>query len=160
MRLHIDRFTWIVIAVVVALVVGAVLTVNFTSRTAGAPSAYMEENVPEAPVYNAILAVQNGDLVRARAEHTQQVLDKFEKDKFDPIAGYATNYMNDNAARRVRVISVQDGTADSGEAFVTIVEDNFAGGGLFGPNTWSNQRIIRVAMENGEWKVDDTTLFY
>ncbi len=50
--LKLDRFTLIVIGVVVALIVAAIITVN---RTSGSQSqaAYLTEDSPAAAVYNA-----------------------------------------------------------------------------------------------------------
>lgn len=159
MRLHFDRFTWIVVAIVLLLVVGAVLTVNLTNRSAEQPAAYMEENIPEAPVFNAMLAIQNGDVARARAELTQKVLDEYKKDPFDRIASSVSTYGGNAPSRRVRVLEVNVDESDPESGYVTIAEDYLSGGDLFGPSTWSNQRAIRVAVEEGEWKVDDLSLF-
>lgn len=158
MRLRIDTFTWVVIAVVLLLVGAAVVSVNLMGNRTNAPAAYMTDDSPAAPVYNAILAVQEGDLARARAQFAQEALAQNEKNGYDPIANAATQYQNNNSGRRVRIVEVKGETES--EAYVTIAEDNFAGGGLFGRSTFTNERVIRVVREEGAWKVADPQLFY
>lgn len=177
MRLKFDVFTWIVLAAVVLLVVAAVVTVNLTGGQSLGATAYMTEDSPEAPVFNAILAVQQGDLARARTEFTVAALAENEKRGYDPIANAASYYGNDPSSRRIRIVKVNPGSdsaaasvagpgtettprSPADTAYVTIAEDNFSGGGLFGRTTYSNERVIRVAREEGRWKVDDPNLFY
>lgn len=162
MRLKIDAFTWVVIAIVVALIVAAVLTVNLTDgSTSQAPA--LAPDSPAAPVVAAILAVQEGDVATARAQYTEDVLAQYEKNGYDPVANAATFAANDQSSRRMRIVEVSSPETDAdGEevAYVTIAEDNFSGGGLFGRSTWSNQRVLRVERVDGVWKVDDPNLFY
>lgn len=158
MRLRFDTFTWIVVALVLLLVVAAVVTVNLTAGQADSPTAYRTDDSPDTPVYNAIVAVQQGDMARARAQFTQEALDQYEKGGYDPIANAVNNYANDSSRRRTRIVEVSGETGD--EASVTIAEDNFGGGGLFGRSTYTNQRIIRVVREDGRWKIADTNLIY
>ena len=61
MHLRIDRFTWIVIGVVLLLVVAAVVTVNLTGGKTESPANYRTDDSPDTPVYNAIVAVQAGE---------------------------------------------------------------------------------------------------
>ena len=158
MRLRIDRFTWIVIGVVLLLVVAAVVTVNLTGGKTENPANYRTDDSPDTPVYNAIVAVQAGDVARARAEFTASALAEFKKNSYDPVANAANNYANNGSVRRTRIIEV--GAVVGDEASVTIAEDNFGGGDLFDRSTYTNQRIIRVVREDGRWKVADTSLFY
>jgi hypothetical protein len=158
MRLKFDAFTWVVIAVVVALVAAAVVTVNAGSPFGSGELDYMEENTPAAPVYNAYIAVQRGDAAEARAQFTDAALAEHDKRGYDPIAQNISFYANDQGSRRVRIVQVQEENPD--EALVTVVEDTYSGGGLFGRSTWSNQRVIRVARVDGVWKIDDPNMFY
>jgi hypothetical protein len=143
MRLRIDTFTWIIIALVLLLVVAAV---------------YLTDDSPSTPVYNALVAVQQGDVARARSEFTQEALDQYEKGGYDPIANAASNYANNYASTRTRIVEITGETAD--EASVTIAEDNFGGGDLFERSTYTNQRVIRVVREDGRWKIANNNLFY
>lgn len=166
MRLKIDLFTWAVIAIVIALVVAAVITVNVTNGAARTQTAQVAADSPAAPIVGAILALQQGDEVAARAFFTQETLDKYEEQGYDPIANSANFSTVDQAARRVRIVEISAPEADAagvagGEvAYVTIAEDNFGGGGLFGQSTWTNQRNIRVRRVDDVWKVDDTNFVY
>lgn len=158
MRLRFDTFTWIIVALVLLLVVAAVVTVNLTSGQADAPLAYRTDDSPSTPVYNAIVAVQAGDVVRARSEFTEEALDRYEKGGYDPIANAASNFANNYAGQRTRIVEVSGETGD--EASVTIAEDSFGGGDLFGRSTYTNQRVIRVVREDGRWKIANNNLFY
>ena len=158
MRLRIDTFTWIIIALVLLLVVAAVVTVNLTSGQPDGPAAYLTDDSPSTPVYNALVAVQQGDVARARSEFTQEALDQYEKGGYDPIANAASNFANNYAGHRTRILEITGETAD--EASVTIAEDNFGGGDLFERSTYTNQRVIRVVREDGRWKIANNNLFY
>jgi hypothetical protein len=157
MRIKMDRFTWIVIAVVAVLVIVAAVTVATSDDSALDAAASQEVTGPAAPVFNAIVAVQKGEIALARAQFTEEALAAHKKQGYDPIANAATYYGNDAGARRVRIANVSE---EVDVAYVTIVEDTFSGGGLFGRSTWSNQRVIRVERVDGEWKIDDPNLFY
>lgn len=158
MRVKFDAFTWVVIAVVAALVVAAVVTVNTGSRFGAGEPEYMNENTPAAPVYNAYIAVQRGDAAKARAQFTGDALAEHDKQGYDPIAQNISFYANDQGSRRVRIVQVQEQSPD--EALVTVVEDTYSGGGLFGRSSWSNQRVIRVVRADGVWKIADPNMFY
>jgi hypothetical protein len=158
MRLRIDTFTWIVIGAVLLLVVAAVVTVNLTGGEPETPATYRSDDSPATPVYNALVAVQQGDIARARAQFTDEALDQYGDSGYDPVANAVNNYLNDQSGRRTRIIEVSDPTGD--EASVTIAEDNFGGGGLFGRSTYTNQRIVRVVREDGVWKIAENNLFY
>ncbi len=158
MRLRFDTFTWIIVALVLLLVAAAVVTVNLTGGQAENPVAYRTDDSPSTPVYNAIVAVQAGDVARARAEFTQEALDQYEKGGYDPIANAASNFANNYAGQRTRIVEVSGETGD--EASVTIAEDNFGGGDLFERSTYTNQRVIRVVREDGRWKIANNNLFY
>ncbi|MGL4651772.1 MAG: hypothetical protein ACRC1H_20355 [Caldilineaceae bacterium] len=163
MRLKIDAFTWAVIAIVVLLVAAAVLTVNLADGSTADQRIQLPADSPGAPVVAALLAVQDGDVATARAQFTDEVLEQYKKNGYDPIANAASFAANDQSSRRMRIVEVSQPQADQEAAevaFVTIAEDNFSGGGLFGRSTWSNQRVLRVVRVDGDWKIDDTNLFY
>lgn len=174
MRMKFDLFTWVVVGIVAVLVIGAVVTVNVSDSRAESV-AYLSGDSPSAPVYNAILAAQRGEIAKAREQFSQGVLDGYAAQPgYDPIANAVASFANDQNARRIRILKVETvapsevvtdsmtaTVAPTGEqAWVTIAEDYFYSGGLLSRNTWSNQRIIRVVNDNGTWKVDDSNLFY
>ncbi len=174
MRMKFDLFTWVVIGIVAVLVIGAVVTVNVSGSRADSV-AYLSADSPSAPVFNAIVAAQRGEIVMAREQFSQAVLDSYASQPgYDPIANAVATFANDQNARRIRILRVDTVTpsgvvtdsvtatapASGEQAWVTIAEDYFYSGGLLSRNTWSNQRIIRVVNDNGTWKVDDTNLFY
>lgn len=172
MRSKLDAFTWIVIGVVAILIAGALITVSVSAKHNDAV-AYLSGSGPADPVYNAVLAAQRGEIATARQQFSQEVLDSYEEQGYDPITNAAASFANDQNARRIRIIKVEnvapegvvndsslviDTTAQ--QAFVTIAEDYFYSGGLLSRNTYSNQRIIRVVNENDHWKIADGNLFY
>lgn len=158
MRLSLDRFTWTVIGVVILLVLLAVVTVNISGREPSVEAAYLTEDAPSTPVFNAIIAVQQGDAAKARAQFSDEALKEIDKQGYDPIANSATYFSGESGARRFRIVKVNQEQDD--EAYVTLAEDNYSSGGLFDRSTYTNERIIRVVREDGVWKVASTNLFY
>lgn len=152
---RLDAFTWIVILVVLGLIVAAVITVNRAGDATSQAAAYRSDDDPAAPVYNLYLALQRGDAATARAQFTQAALDEFAKRGYDPIQGNISYYTNDAASRRIRIVATSEETP--GIVLVTVVEDNYSGGGLFESSTWSNRRVVRVTKEEGVWKIDDAS---
>lgn len=153
-----DAFTWIVILVVVALVVAAVFAVNFGGDTESTTASYRSDDDPATPVYNLYLALQRGDATAARAQFTQSALDEFASRGYDPIQSNLSYYTSGAASRRIRITAVNKETQQ--EALVTVVEDNYGGGGLFESSTWSNRRVVRVVREEEGWKIDDASALY
>jgi hypothetical protein len=157
MNLRIDRFTWIVIGIVVALLVAAVVTVNRNAQPEP-PAEYRTDDSPETPVYNAFLALRRGDIATARAQYSQRILEQ-HKDDYDPFVG--RGYVDEQMARRLRILSTEIDSQDPNKALVTIVIDSYYPGGLFsGSNTSSMRRTLQVIREDGQWKLDTDEYFY
>ena len=157
MKLRFDKFTLVVLAVVGLLLVAAVVTV---SRTKGpAEQTYRTEDQPETPVVNAFLALQKGDLAKAREQYTQAVLDRVEKDPaYGPLRGQA--YYGD-ASRRLRVTETRIDPDDPNRAYVTAAVDNYSTGGLFNSgSTYTSERVVEVVREDGAWKINVEEYFY
>src|SRR3712207_6432096 len=128
MNLRIDRFTWIVILVIVALLVAAVVTVNRGSQPAQLEE-YRTADEPTTPVYNAFLALQRGDVATARAQYSKRILDEHRQNNYDPFTG--RGYLNDRTSRRLRIVETNVDTDDPNQALVTIVVDTYYPSGLF-----------------------------
>jgi hypothetical protein len=159
MSLRIDRFTWIVILVVLALLVAAIVTVSRQGQTAGAPLEYRTEDAPETPVYNAFVAVQRGDIATARAQYSQRILAEQAKNNYDPFSG--RGYIDERNARRLRIVETAPNAQNPDAALVTIVIDSYYPGGLFGGGSTSSQRrALQVIREDGQWKIDTDEYFY
>jgi hypothetical protein len=157
MNLRIDRFTWVVIAVVVALLVAAIITVN-RNAPPDAPAEYRTDDSPETPVFNAFLALQRGDIGTAREQYSERILNDHEEN-YDPFVG--RGYVNDSSARRLRVLSTEIDSEDADKALVIIAIDSYYPGGLFGGNNTSTmQRTLQVIREDGQWKLDTDEYFY
>jgi len=158
-KLRIDRFTIIILAVVAALIVAAVFTIN---RNGGmeAQESYRTEDAPETPVYNAFLALKNGDLATARAQYSQQVLEEASSDKgYGPLRGEAYGY--GDTARRLRVTDVKIDPQDADRAYVTAAIDTYSTGGIFNSgSTWTSERTVEVIREDGAWKINAQEYFY
>jgi hypothetical protein len=157
MSLRIDRFTWIVILIVVALLVAAVVTVSRRGQEPTAPPAYRSDDAADTPVYNAFVAIQRGDFATARAQYSKRVLES-QKDNYDPFSG--RGYVDERGSRRLRIIETQIDPNDPNKATVTIVIDSYYPGGLFGGgNTSSMRRTVQVVREDGKWKLDTDEYF-
>lgn len=157
MKLRLDKFTIIVIAVVAVLLVVAVVTVN--RGTGRGTEEYRTEDAPTTPVVNAFLALQNGDLAMARRQYSEQILKDSDSDKgYGPLRGEP--YYGDTA-RRLRLLTTKVDTSDSNRAYVTVALDNYSTEGPFNSgSTWTNERVIEVVREDGAWKINAQEYFY
>ncbi|HMN31247.1 MAG TPA: hypothetical protein PKE45_24055 [Caldilineaceae bacterium] len=159
MSLRIDRFTWIVIIVVLALLVAAVVTVSRRGQAPAAPLEYRTADAPETPIYNAFIAMQRGDISTAREQYSKRILDELKRSNYDPFSG--RGYVDQQNARRLRIVDTQIDPNNPDNAVVTIVVDSYYPGGLFGGgNTSSQRRAIQVVREDGKWKIDTDEYFY
>jgi hypothetical protein len=157
-KLRLDKFTLVVLAVVGLLLVAAVVTVN----RAGAPAEqdYRTDDSPETPVVNAFLALQAGDLAVARRQYSQAVLQRADEDKaYGPLSGQT--YYGGEAARRLRLVETRPDPDDANRAYVTAAVDNYSTGGIFNSgSTWTTERVIEVVREDGAWKINVEEFFY
>ena len=158
--MKLDKFTWIVIVVVAALVAAAVVTVNLTGGTGTEVQEYLPLDTPEAPVYNAFLAFQRGDVTTARAQYNPAMLEDVKKDQggYDPLLNRG-NMMNTN--QRLRVTKTEIAPDDANRAMVSAVIDTFNQGGPFGSSsTWSRDLIVEVIKTEDGWKLNSQEFFY
>ncbi len=159
MKLRIDRFTIIILAVVAVLIGAAVFTIN---RNGGmeAQESYRTEDAPETPVFNAFLALKNGDLATARAQYSQKVLEEASSDKgYGPFRGETYGY--GDTARRLRVTDVKVDPQDPDRAYVSAAIDTYSTGGIFNSgSTWTSERTVEVIREDGAWKINAQEYFY
>ena len=156
--MKLDKFTWAVIGVVVLLVVAAVVTVNMTGGAGVQAQEYMAPDTPEAPVFNAFLALQRGDLTTARSQYSQEVLDGFAKDGYDQLSGRSNS---SNNSQRLRITKSEIVTDDPDRALVSYVIDNYNQGGPFGSgSTWTREGIIEVVHEEDGWKINTQEFFW
>ena len=157
--MKLDKFTWAVIGVVVLLLVVAVVTVNMTGGAGVQSQEYLPLDTPEAPVYNAFLAFQRGDLTKAREQYSEQALEEAGADSsYDPFANRTTST---TSSQRLRILSTEAVPDDPDRALVTFVQDNYTQGGLFGSgSTWSRDGTVEVVREDGEWKINTQELFW
>lgn len=161
MQLRLDRFTIVVLVVVGALLAAAIFTISRTNNS-GAPTAYVTADAADTPVINAFLALQNGDIPKARAQYSAEVLarvDSTESGSYGPLRGQPYGYSDTN--RRARVLKVQIDDDDPARAYVTVAIDTYSSGGLFDSgSTWSSERVIEVVREEGVWKLNSEEYFY
>lgn len=157
--MKLDKFTWAVIAVVLLLVVAAVVTVNRTGGAGTETGEYLAPDSPEAPVYNAFLALQRGDLTRAREQYSQQVLDEVGKDgNYDP---FSDRTRSSTTSQRLRILKTDLIPDDPDRALVTFVQDTYNQGGPFNSgSTWSREGTVEVVREQGGWKINAQELFW
>jgi hypothetical protein len=157
--MKLDKFTWAVIGVVVALLVVAVVTVNVTGGAGVESQEYVALDTPDAPVYNAFLALQRGDLTKAREQYSQEILDDFASDpSYDQLAGRVTST---NSSQRLRIIRTELVPDDPDRALVTFVQDTYYQGGPFGAgSTSSREGTVEVVREEDGWKLNAQELFW
>ncbi len=155
MGLKADRFIWIVVVVVAALLIAAIVSVNLADGRES--PAYLEENTPAAPVYNAFLALQQGDVTRARSYYSEDVFTKTEgAPPLPPLESYPSR-----TARRLRITDVQVDESNPDRALVTFTLDTYRNTGPFGSgSTDSYERTVEVVREDGVWKLSAYELFY
>ena len=161
MGLKIDKFTWAVIGIVLLLVIAAVVTVSLNRSRSATPEqpTYLTEDSPTTPVHNAFVALQQGDIAKARLQYSARILKDVEDNKV-----YAPfnqgNYGNDRTARRLRILESKVDPNDPKRATVTVAIDQYSSGGLFGgSNTYSTQRFVEVIREENRWKIDTAEFF-
>jgi hypothetical protein len=157
-KLRLDKFTLVVLAIVGLLLVAAVLTVN-RGNTSPEQQAYRTDDTPETAVVNAFLALQQGDLAKARQQYSQAVLGQVEKDPgYGPLRGQA--YYSE-PSRRLRVTETRLDPDDPNRAYVTAAVDNYSTGGLFSSgSTYTSERVVEVVREDGAWKINVEEYFY
>jgi hypothetical protein len=157
--MKLDKFTWAVIGVVVVLLVAAVVTVNMTGGAGVQAQEYMAPDTPEAPVFNAFLALQRGDLTKARAQYSEQVWDEINKDgSYDPLAGRSSP---NNNSQRLRITGTELIEDDPDRALVSFVQDTYNRGGLFGSgSSWSREGTVEVVHEEDGWKLNAQEFFW
>jgi hypothetical protein len=157
MGLRFDKFTWVVIGVVGLLLVAALLMA--TLRNEPGQVAYQTEDAPATPVYNVFVALRKGDLVTARQQYSQRVLDEQKKNNYDPLS--SRGYSDDRTARRLRILTTAIDASDPNKATVEFAVDTYYAGGLFrGGDTASYRRTVAVVREEGRWKLDTDEYFF
>ena len=157
MGLKVDKFTWAIIALVALLLIAAVVSVNMADGNAGEEAAYIDDDTPAAPVYNAFLALQEGDLSKARSYYSTRITDEFKASPgYPPFDSYSGQQ-----ARRLRITDVHVNEADPDQASVTFIVDTYHDSGLFGSgSSYSYERTVDVVREDGAWKLNASEFFY
>lgn len=157
--MKLDKFTWGVIGIVVLLLAAAVITVNVTGGEGIEAQQYLANDQPEAPVYNAFLALQRGDITKAREQYSKAMLAEFSKDgNYDPLVGRVGNQ---SGSRRMRILKAQVVEDDPNRALVTYALDSYYGGGFLGSgSTSSYESTIEVILEDGAWKMNTQDVFW
>jgi len=163
MNLKMDKFTWTVIAIIGLLLIAAVVGVNLSGGREGDQTAYLDEDTPAAPVYNAFLALQKGDLSKARSYYAAGILDEVKNapgegrpEVYGPFESY-----NTEQARRLRITDIHTDESDPDRASVTFVMDTYHDSGPFGSgSSYSYERTVDVIREDGEWKLNTNEFFY
>lgn len=159
MKIRLDRFTIVVLAVVGLLIVAAIFTVSRNSGSE-AQESYRTEDAPETPIYNAFLALKNGDLATARAQYSKSVLEEAAGETgYGPLRGESYGY--GDTARRLRVTDVRLDPQDAARAYVNVAIDTYSTGGIFNSgSTWTAERTVEVIREDGAWKINAQEYFW
>lgn len=161
--MKIDRFSIVVIVIVVTLITAAVIAVNRADSGNVDDVEYLANDTPDAPVQNAFLALQEGAISKARAQYSAEIADDNGSNYGQkPWSGENFYYDRENASRRLRILTVEIDEADLDQALVTFTLDTYRrNNGLFGAGaTWSSQRTVEVVREDDEWKLNAPEFFY
>jgi hypothetical protein len=154
--MKLDKFTWVILAVVAALLIVAVVSVNRVAPDA-TETAYLDEDSPAAPVYNLFLALDAGNFAGARRYYSEAALAEMDKPGgMGPLESYRPS-----GSQRLRITDVSVDEAAPDRAYITIIIDNYSNNGPFGSgSSYSNERTIEVVRENGEWKIANAEYFF
>lgn len=160
--MKIDKFTAIVIGIVLVLLVAAIVTVNRSGDDGDEPVDYVTADSPDAPVQNAFIALQKGDLFTARDQYASRIVDDEKSEyAYGPFGETGGRYETGDTARRLRILSVEIDDENPDQALVTFVMDTYSNSGPFGTgSTWSSQRTVEVVREDGVWKMNTPEFFY
>jgi hypothetical protein len=152
-----DKFTWAVVAVVILLLVGAILTLSFTGNRVADTQAYLDEDSPAATVHNAYVALLKNDPITARSFYSADVLAEADRDKV--FENRFSGYYGPASSQRLRILEVEMRGDEA--ALVTIAIDRYNSGGPFGGgSTWTEHQTISLVREDGQWKIDTAVFFY
>lgn len=155
--MKLDKFTWAVIGVVLLLLVAAVITVNRTGGAGLESLQYKPLDTPEAPVFNAFLAIQRGDATKAREQYSKAILADLDKESYDQFAGRNTS----GSSQRLRILKTEPASDDPKRAIVTFVVDSYNQGGILDAgSTYSRDGTVEVVKEDDGWKINTNELFY
>ena len=154
--MKLDKFTWIIIVIVAAILIAAVVSVNLTDTAGGSPE-YLTEDTPAAPIYNVFLALQQGNTAEARRYYAQAVLAEMDKQEgYSPLQSYSAY-----GTQRLRITNISTDEATPERAYVSFIIDNYTTGGLFGSgSSYSYERTVEVIREDGAWKINGSEYFY
>lgn len=155
-----DRFSWIVIAVVGLLLLAAVgVAVVRPDQGAPAQEVYLEEDTPEGVVHDAFVAFLRRDSERLKSYFSQRVRDSYDKENRWP----AFEYYPGSGSRRMRIERVE--MLSDNRATVSIAIDTYSPGGLFGQsNVWTNRQTVTLVREaHGQeehWRIDSENFYF
>ena len=155
--MKIDKFTWVVIGVVLALLVGAIVTLSLAGGREPDTSTYLDEDSPAAAVHNAYMAFLQNDPTRARTYYSADVLADADED--DSFENRFSTYYGSTRNQRLRILDVE--MREDGSALATVAIDRYTSGGLFDSgSTWTQRQTVPLVREDGQWKIDTLLLFY
>ncbi len=147
-----DRFTWMVILIVILLIAGAVVLVNVGGARFLGPGEYLDQDSPTAAVHNLFVALLRQDSAKARAYLSARALEQINKQGL-PFPDLPGIYLGDRTNVRVRILEVEQVEPDKAE--VTVAIDHFSSGGFLGEGeVWTQTETLTVVREDGVWKVD------
>ena len=152
--MKIDKFTWIVIILIIGILAAAVVSVNRGGNEMDA--AYSTVDDPTTPIYNIFLALQQNDQAVARTYYSQAALAQFD----DPEYGSFFGYYGPEDAQRLRILSTSVSDENPDLAYVTFAVDNYRNGGPFGSgSTYTYENTLEVIREDDAWKVNSASAF-
>lgn len=151
-----DRFSWIVIAVVGLLLLAAVGVATLgPERSAATQPVYLEQDTPDGVVHDAYVAFLRRDTERLQGYYSQRVREIFDRDQRWP----GRDYYLDSSSRRMRIEKVEMDGDD--RATVTMAIDTYNRGGLFGQGgVWTSRQVLALVREESGWKIDSEFVYF
>ena len=159
MKLRLDRFTIVVLAVVGVLLVAALATVYWSGPNRQT-AEYRADDTRRNTRPQRLPRPAQGRHGQGARTVQRQVLEDIDKQEgyYGPLRG---PYYSDQTARRLRILKTEPDPKNPDRAYVTAAVDTYSGGGLFDSgSTWSSERVVEVVREDGVWKINTQEYFY
>jgi hypothetical protein len=146
-----NRFTWIVVAGVLGLVVGALAVATVRPRDQAPPDLSTASGV----VLAYCLAEQRGDAQAAWNLVAASAQARSDRDRFTARVG--------SGGTDRELLTTEDEHVDADTATVVLVRTSPGSGGIFGNTTYTTRSTVPLVRQDGNWRITvppDDYLFF